>query len=77
MKQRIKLTKDNNIYTADPIDQPGAPMVGRGHTPLEAIVFCICQNEDMNIKISVGYCDISNGQCMEKIDKRMYEEKRK
>jgi len=31
----------------------------------------------INLSISVGYCDLDNGRCMEKIDKRMYEEKRK
>jgi diguanylate cyclase (GGDEF)-like protein len=31
----------------------------------------------INLSISTGYCDLDNGRCMEQIDKRMYEEKRK
>jgi diguanylate cyclase (GGDEF)-like protein len=32
---------------------------------------------DLNLTISTGYCNISDKKCMEQIDKRMYEEKRK
>jgi hypothetical protein len=49
-RQRIKLTKDNGVYTVDPIDQPGSPVVGRGDTPLEALVFFICGNEEVNLE---------------------------
>ncbi len=49
-KQRIRLTKEGKVYLADPIDQPGSPIVGYGDTPLEALVFLLCQNEKFNVK---------------------------
>lgn len=51
LKQRIKLIKDGDLFIADPIDQPGSPIVGKGDTPLEALVFLICQNKKINIKL--------------------------
>jgi len=50
-KQKLKLTKDGDIYIADFINQPGSPIIGRGDTPLEAIVFLICGNEEINIEL--------------------------
>lgn len=51
-KLRIKLTKEEHgTYMVDPIDQPGSPVVGRGYTPLEALVFFICGNEEVNIEL--------------------------
>lgn len=50
-KQKIVLKKVNDhLYMVDPIDQPGSPMVGYGDTPLEALVFFLCQNEEVNIE---------------------------
>ena len=48
-KQRIKLTKEDGRYMVNPIDQCGSPIVGYGDTPLEALVFFICQNEEFNV----------------------------
>ena len=50
-KQRIRLTKSDGVYMVDPIDQPGSPVVGYGDTPLEALVFFLCGNEDMNMTL--------------------------
>lgn len=50
-KQRIKLTKTDGRYMVDPIDQCGSPIVGYGDTPLEALVFFICENEKVNIEL--------------------------
>ncbi len=49
-KQRIKLTKEDDLYIVNPIDQPGSPIVGYGDTPLEALIFFICGNEEINIE---------------------------
>ena len=55
-RQRVRLYKEKGrkgtepYYVCDPIDQPGSPIVGRGDTPLEAILFLICQNEGINIE---------------------------
>jgi len=50
-KQKIRLTKEDGVYIADPIGQPGSPVVGRGDTPLEALVFLICGNEEFNVEL--------------------------
>lgn len=50
-KQRIRLTKVDGRYMVDPIDQSGSPIVGYGDTPLEALVFFICENEKVNIEL--------------------------
>ncbi len=50
-KPRIKLTKSDGVYTVTPIDQCGSPVLGRGDTPLEALVFFICENEKVNLTL--------------------------
>jgi hypothetical protein len=49
LKLTKKLTKDGDLYEIDPVDQPGAPIVGRGYTPLEALVFFLCRNPQFNL----------------------------
>ena len=49
-KQKLKLTKERDIYIADFINQSGSPIIGRGDTPLEAIVFLLCENEEIDIE---------------------------
>lgn len=49
-KQKLKLTKHGDVYMADFVNQPGSPSIGRGDTPLEAIVFLLCQNKEIDIE---------------------------
>jgi hypothetical protein len=47
---RVELTKEDGVYTVSPIDRCGSPTVGRGDTPLEALLFFVCQYDHFNIK---------------------------
>jgi hypothetical protein len=49
-KQKLTLTKDGDLYKADFVNQPGSPSIGLGDTPLEAIVFLLCENEEIDIE---------------------------
>lgn len=38
-------------YEANPIDQPGSPIVGRGKTPLKALIQLLEYNEKFRIEV--------------------------
>ena len=61
-KQKLKLTKEGDVYIADFVNQPGSPNCGRGDTPLEAIVFLLCENEEIDIELIDETKEVLNEQ---------------
>lgn len=58
MRQKVEIIKHRRRdcsyqqrYEADPVGQPGSPVVGRGKTPLIALINLLAANDEFNIDV--------------------------
>lgn len=51
---KVVISERNGMFTFDPVDSPGSPMVGRGKTLVEAAGdFLICYQREFGLELVV------------------------